>query len=48
MRSWTWSRLEVQAGTGGTTPCAGHSLVTELMVYLPHESLIQLHNNIKN
>lgn len=27
MRSWTWSRLEVQAGTGGTTPCAGHSLI---------------------
>ncbi|XP_057778184.1 acyl-CoA-binding domain-containing protein 4 [Salvia miltiorrhiza] len=28
MRSWTWSRVEVQAGTGGTTiPCAGHSLI---------------------
>ncbi|KAH6762541.1 acyl-CoA binding protein 4 [Perilla frutescens var. hirtella] len=27
MRSWTWSRVEIQAGTGGTTPCAGHSLI---------------------
>ncbi|KAI3448602.1 hypothetical protein Pfo_005267 [Paulownia fortunei] len=28
MRSWTWSKVEVQAGTGGmATPCAGHSLI---------------------
>ncbi|KAG6434149.1 hypothetical protein SASPL_105771 [Salvia splendens] len=28
MRTWTWSRVEVQAGTGSTTtPCAGHSLI---------------------
>lgn len=29
MRSWTWSKAEVQSGTEGmTTPCAGHSLVS--------------------
>ncbi|KAI3445351.1 hypothetical protein Pfo_002016 [Paulownia fortunei] len=28
MQSWTWSKVEVQAGTGGmTAPCAGHSLI---------------------
>lgn len=28
MRSWTWSKAEVQSGTEGmTTPCAGHSLI---------------------
>ncbi|KAL3843952.1 hypothetical protein ACJIZ3_001355 [Penstemon smallii] len=28
MRNWTWSKVEVQAGTGGmTNPCAGHSLI---------------------
>ncbi|KAL8028892.1 hypothetical protein ABFX02_14G191900 [Erythranthe guttata] len=28
LRSWSWSKVEVQAGLGGiTTPCAGHSLI---------------------
>ncbi|KAG8390998.1 hypothetical protein BUALT_Bualt01G0142300 [Buddleja alternifolia] len=28
MGSWTWSKVEVRAGTSGkTTPCAGHSLI---------------------
>ncbi|PIN23946.1 Kelch repeat-containing protein [Handroanthus impetiginosus] len=28
LRTWTWSKVEVQAGTGGmATPCAGHSLI---------------------
>ncbi|KAL8553818.1 hypothetical protein ACS0TY_002196 [Phlomoides rotata] len=28
MRSWTWSKVEVQSGTGEMiTPCAGHSLI---------------------
>lgn len=29
MRNWSWSKVEVQSGTGGMiTPCAGHSLVS--------------------
>ncbi|XP_051145169.1 acyl-CoA-binding domain-containing protein 4-like isoform X2 [Andrographis paniculata] len=28
MRSWSWSKVDVQAGTAGTTtPCAGHTLI---------------------
>ncbi|KAL7084001.1 hypothetical protein ACP275_14G198300 [Erythranthe tilingii] len=28
LKSWSWSKVEVQAGLGGiTTPCAGHSLI---------------------